>query len=105
MSISMISIMAFMFTFGISVGSSVWPYVGYMMPGNSVLVSQVINWILSAAGIVCFSLNTYFYEKNNPFIIIFVFCGITFFLSIINAFTMIDIKGLSVRRVQLELAK
>jgi len=105
MAIAMISIMAFMFTFGISVGSSVWPYVGYMMPGNSVLVSQVINWILSAAGIVGFSLNTYFYENNNPFIIIFVFCGITFFLSIINAFTMIDIKGLSVRRVQLELAK
>ena len=105
MAISMISIMAFMFTFGISVGSSVWPYVGYMMPGSAVLVSQVINWVLSGAGIVCFSLNTYYYTSNNPFITIFTFCGITFFLSIINGFMMIDIKGLSVRRVQLELAK
>ena len=105
MSISMISIMAFMFTFGISVGSSVWPYVGYMMPGSAVLVSQVINWLLSGIGIVCFSLNTYYYTSNNPFITIFTFCGITFFLSIINGFMMIDIKGLSVRRVQLELAK
>lgn len=105
MAISMISIMAFMFTFGITVGSSVWPYVGYMIPGNALLVSQVINWLLSGVGIICFSFNTYYYTSNNPFIIIFTFAGITFVLSIINAFTMIDIKGLSVRRVQLELAK
>jgi hypothetical protein len=105
MAISMISIMAFMFTFGITVGSSVWPYVGYMMPSNAVLASQVINWLLSGIGMVCFSFNTYYYTSNNPFIIIFVFSGITFFFSIINSFGMIDIKGLSVRRVQLELAK
>lgn len=101
MAISMISIMAFMFAFGITVGSSVWPYVGYMMPGNALLVSQVINWVLSAAGIVGFSLNTYYYTSNNPFIIIFMFSGITFVLSVVNSFMMIDIKGLSVRRVQI----
>lgn len=101
----MICIMAFMFTFGITVGSSVWPYVGYMMPANSVMGAQVLNWLFSGISVICFSVNTYFSVNSNPWIIIFVFTAITFIFSIINAITMIDIKGLSVRRVQLELAK
>lgn len=103
--IAMICIMAFMFSFGITVGSSVWPYIGYMMPSNAVVVAQILNWLLSGVVIICFSLNTAYYSPQNPFIMIFVFSGITLLLSIVNSVNMIDIKGLSVRRVQLELAK
>jgi uncharacterized membrane protein len=102
---AMLCIMAFMFTFGITVGSSVWPYIGYMMPANGVVAAQVLNWFLSGASVVCFSFNTSYTATNNPYIIIFVFTGITLLLSVVNWAVMIDVKGLSVRRVQLELAK
>jgi hypothetical protein len=36
---------------------------------------------------------------------IWVYTGVTFIFSILNWIFMIDIKGLSVRRAQLELAK
>ena len=96
--------MAFMFTFGITVGSSVWPYVGYMMPGKAVVGAQVLNWFLSGASVICFSFNTSYYPDNNPFIMIFVFAGITLLLSLVNSASMINVKGLSVRKVQLQLA-
>ena len=102
---AMLCIMAFMFTFGITVGSSVWPYIGYMIPANGVVAAQVLNWFLCGASVICFSFNTSYYPQQNPFIIIFIFSGITLLFSIANWINMIDIKGLSVRRVQLELAK
>jgi hypothetical protein len=103
--LAMITIMAFMFTFGITVGSSVWPYVSFMMPANAVVVAQVLNWLLAGFSIICFSFNINLTASKNPWIIIWVYTGITFVFSILNWIFMIDIKGLSVRRAQLELAK
>jgi len=103
MTLAMISIMAFMFTFGITVGSSVWPYISFMMPGSAITVAQVINWLLAGLSIIAFSANTN--ATSNPWIMIWIYTGITFVLSIFNWILMIDIKGLSVRRTQLQLAE
>ena len=103
MTLAMISIMAFMFTFGITVGSSVWPYISFMMPGTAITIAQVLNWLLAGISIIAFSVNTN--ATSNPWIMIWVYTGITFVLSILNWIMMIDIKGLSVRRTQLQLAE
>ena len=103
MTLIMICIMAFMFTFGITVGSSVWPYISYMMPSSAVLVAQVINWLLAGISIIAFSFNVN--ATSNPWIIVWVYTGITFVLTILNLIFMVDIKGLSVRKAQMKLAE
>ena len=102
MTLAAVSIVAFMFTFGITVGSSVWPYVGYMMPSNAILVAQVINWILAGISIISFSY--VIGERNSPVIMMWVYAGVTFVLSVLNYIFMIDIKGLSLVKVQQKLA-
>lgn len=109
MILSMICIMAFMFTFGVTLGSSVWPYISFMMPQKSVTAALVLNWLLAGLSIVSFSENTANYTcssvplEQSPFIMLFIYAGCTFIFSILCACFMIDIKGLSVRRVQLKL--
>jgi MFS transporter, SP family, xylose:H+ symportor len=99
---AVVLILAYMFTFGITVGSSVWPYVSYMMPSNAVLIAQVVNWIL--AGFTILSLSFDVNATSYPYAAIWVFAGITFVLSVLNWIFMINIKGLSVVKVQEKLA-
>lgn len=103
MTLIMICIMAFMFTFGITVGSSVWPYISFMMPSKAILVAQVVNWLLAGISIISFSFNVN--ATSNPWIIVWVYTGITLLLTILNALLMVDIKGLSVRKAQMKLAE
>ena len=56
--VTCIAIMAFMFTFGTTLGSSVWPYISFMMPAHKVMLASVINWILAGLSIVAFSFVT-----------------------------------------------
>jgi len=93
--------MAFMFTFGVTLGSSVWPYIGYMMPSHAVTGALILNWILAGLSIISFSFVTA--TMGNPWIMLWIYCGVTFALSIVNAVMLVDIKGLSVRKVQLKL--
>jgi len=93
--------MAFMFTFGVTLGSSVWPYISYMMPQRAVTAALVINWILAGCSIIAFSFVTQ--AMGNPWVMMWIYCGVTFVLSILNWIFMIDVKGLSVRKVQLQL--
>jgi hypothetical protein len=99
--LSMICIMAFMFTFGMTIGSSVWPYIGYLMPSNGVTAALVVNWLLAGCSIIAFSFVTA--NMGNPWVMMWIYCGVTFVLSIFNAIFMVRIKGLSVRKVQLKL--
>ena len=103
MTLAAVSIVAFMFTFGITVGSSVWPYVGYMMPSGAILVAQVINWLLAGLSIIAFSF--VINARNSPVIMMWVYAGVTFVFTILNWIFMIDIKGLSVVKVQQKLAQ
>jgi len=98
MTLAAVSIVAFMFIFGATVGSSVWPYVNYMMPSGAMLVAQVTNWLLSGLSIIAFSfvLET----QDSPVIMLWVYTGATFVFTILNWIFMIDIKGLSVVKVQ-----
>lgn len=102
MVLSMISIMAFMFTFGVTLGSSVWPYISYMMPPKAITAAVVLNWVLAGLSIIGFSFTTA--TMGNPYVMMWIYCGVTFVLSVLNWIFMIDIKGLSVRKVQLQLA-
>lgn len=54
---TVVCILAFMFTFGSTVGSSAWPYASYMMPSGAMLGAQVLNWLLAAGSIIAFSVN------------------------------------------------
>jgi hypothetical protein len=93
--------MAFMFTFGLTLGSSVWPYISFMMPASGVLVASVLNWILAGLSIIAFSFVTN--SMTSPYVMLFIYCGVTFILSIVFTCVSIDIKGLSVRKVQMQL--
>ena len=96
-----ICIMFFMFTFGMTLGSSVWPYIGFMMSPFHVTVALVLNWVLAGVSIASFSFVTYY--MSNPYAMMFIYCGVTFVLSIVFSCVSIDIKGLSARKVQMHL--
>ena len=96
-----ISIMGFMFTFGITLGSSVWPYISMMMPPSGVTLVLVINWVLAGLSIIAFSFTTA--AMGNPYVMMWVYCGVTFVTITIFTFVSVDVKGLSVRRVQMNL--
>jgi hypothetical protein len=101
MILSTICIMAFMFTFGVTLGSSVWPYIGYMMPNSAVTGALVLNWILAGVSIISFSFVTS--TMGNPWVMLWIYFAVTFVLSIVNAAMLIDIRGLSVKKTQLQL--
>lgn len=96
-----ICVMFFMFTFGMTLGSSVWPYIGFMMPPLAVTVASIVNWLLAGLTIIAFYFVTY--SMGSPYVMLFIYCGVTFILSIVFAIISIDIKGLSVRKVQMHL--
>lgn len=96
-----IFIMFFMFTFGLTLGSSVWPYISFMMPASAVTVASIINWLLAGISIISFSFVTA--TMTSPYVMMFIYCGVTFVLSIVFTVISIDIKGLSVRKVQMQL--
>jgi hypothetical protein len=93
--------MGFMFTFGATLGSSVWAYIGFMMPSKGVTVASVINWILAGCSIIAFSFTTN--QMTSPYVMMFIYCGVTFVLSIVFTAISINIKGLSARKVQAKL--
>lgn len=99
--VTCIAIMGFMFTFGMTLGSSVWPYISFMMPAHKVMLASVLNWILAGLSIVSFSFVTA--SMKNPYVMMFIYCGVTFILSIVFTVISINIKGLSVRKVQMQL--
>ena len=91
MTLAAVSIVAFMFTFGITLGSSVWPYIGYMMPSGAILIAQVLNWLLAGLSIISFSF--VIGETNSPVIMLWVYTGVTFVLTILNWIFMVNVKG------------
>ena len=94
--------MALLFTFGITVGSVTWPYASYMMPSGAVMVAQAINLKLSGIVIMFFSVDINL--TNSPVFMIWLFAGVTLIFSILNWIFMLNIKGLSVIKVQEKLA-
>lgn len=103
MTLIMVVIICFMFTFGITVGSSVWPYISFMMSARPILWAQILNWLLTGCSLIAFSVNVN--ATSNPHIIIWVYAGVTLVATIINWILMIDIKGMSVRKTQIKLAE
>ena len=99
--VTCICIMGFMFTFGMTLGSSVWPYISFLMPASGQTVALVVNWILAGCSIVAFSFVTS--AMVSPWVMVFIYMTCTFIFTIIFAATSINIKGLSVRKVQMQL--
>lgn len=102
MTLAVVCIMALLFTFGITVGSASWPYASYMMPSNAVVAAQVLNWLLAGISIIAFSFDTN--ANSSPVIMLWVYAGVTFVLSVLNWILMINIKGLTIVEVQKKLA-
>lgn len=102
MTLAVVCIMALLFTFGITVGSVSWPYASYMMPSNAVVAAQVLNWLLAGISIIAFSVDTN--ANNSPVIMLWVYAGVTFVLSVLNWILMINIKGLTIIEVHKKLA-
>ena len=98
LSLILTCIIGFMFTFGVTVGSSAWPYASYMMPSGAIMGGQIFNWLLSGASIIAFSVDVF--ETGSPYIMIWIYCGVTFFISLLSSCLLINIKGLNVFQVQ-----
>jgi hypothetical protein len=97
-----ISIMGFMFAFGTTLGSSVWAYISFMMPGKGVTVASILNWLLAGFSIVGFAFVTD--TMTSPYVMMFIYCGVTFVLSIVFAVLSVNVKGLTAKKVQMLLA-
>jgi hypothetical protein len=61
----------------------------------------VVNWILAGCSIIAFSFVTN--SMTSPWVMMFIYMGVTFVLTIVFAVLSINIKGLSVRKVQIQL--
>ena len=101
MILSMIFVSIFMLTFGLTFGSSIWPYITFLIPSRVVQGALVINWLGAGFTIIAFSFVTYY--MDSPYVMFFVYCGVTFILTIVNLFLMIPIKGLTFKKVQLKM--
>ena len=55
LTLTVMVIMVFMFTFGITLGSSAWPYASYMMPSGGIIAAQVLSFLLAGVSIISFS--------------------------------------------------
>jgi hypothetical protein len=98
---SCICIMGFMFTFGTTLGSSVWAYISFMMPSRGVTIASVVNWLLAGGSIIAFSFVTQ--EMTSPYVMMFIYCAVTLLLSIVFTALSVDVKGLTAKKVQLLL--
>ncbi len=47
-------IVIYMFTFGMTLGTSVWPYISFVVPQNYIQIGLVLNWISAAICIIMF---------------------------------------------------
>lgn len=101
MILSMVFVSIFMLTFGLTFGSSIWPYITFLLPSRIVQGALVINWLGAGLTIISFSFCTYY--MDSPYVMFFVYCGVTFILTVINLFLMIPIKGLTFKKVQLKM--
>ena len=90
-----------MFTFGTTLGSSVWAYISFMMPNKGVTLASFINWVLAGCSIIGFSFVTQ--KMISPYVMMFIYCGVTLILSIIFAAMSVNVKGLTAKKVQLLL--
>jgi hypothetical protein len=54
MILSMVVIIIYMFTFGLTFGSSVWPYISFLVPTQNIHQALVVNWICAGIAITCF---------------------------------------------------
>ncbi len=90
-----------MFTFGMTLGSSVWAYISFMMPSKGVTIASVINWLLAGCSIIAFSFVTQ--EMISPYVMMFIYGGVTLILSIVFTAMSVNIKGLTAKKVQLLL--
>ena len=96
-------ITAFMFTFGLTLGTTVGPYMSQMMPSGALWISQMINWVLIGVTLIAFSSNIS--SQGDPSIMLWVYAGFTLTISVLNCIFMIETKGKKVEYVQYKLAQ
>ena len=102
LALTTITIWLLLFTFGAAVGSASFKYVSYMMPKSAMLGAQVLNFLLSGGSIIAFSYDLSL--SHSPVIVIWIFAGVSFVLSIINSIFLVEVKKKKISDVQKGLA-
>jgi hypothetical protein len=87
----------YMFVFGLTLGTVLWPYARLVLPVHMVTEAIILNWICSGVTIVLFEYISQIF--HSPYLIFFIFMGVTFLLTSINAFLMINVKGLTKKQI------
>jgi hypothetical protein len=98
---SSIVIVLYMFVFGLTLGSSVWPYITYIVPQNFIQVGLIINWLAAAFCITAFEVVTAY--VHSPYPVYFFYMGFIFICTLINSYFLIPIKGLSFRKIMIKM--
>lgn len=101
--LALVCIMIFMILFGLTLGPVVWLYVPEIIPPRFVPFATCINWIgcfltLEVAPIIM-------QATQSSYPIFFMFGGYCLIFSILNYFTLVETKGLSLVEISKKMMK
>lgn len=91
MQLSLTVLIAYMFTFGLTLGSTVWPYISLLLPQNLIKVATFLNWVSAGICIALFEMITGY--LHSPYPVYFFYSGITLVASCLNSYLMEPMRG------------
>jgi len=89
-------LIVYMAIYGFTIGPVVWMYVPEIIPAKVVPFATMLNWIGSS---FCLIIAPIINDSLGSYAVFFVFGGLTIFFGTINAFGIVEIKGLNVRQI------
>ncbi len=100
---ALVSIMIFMILFGLTLGPVVWLYVPEIIPPRFVPFATCINWIGCSFTLVVAPI--IMQATNSTYPIFFMLGGYCLIFSILNFFTLVETKGLSLVEISKKMMK
>lgn len=96
----LIGLIVFMFTFGATLGSTIWPYAAEICEPSYIILATAITWVFASVVIVFFPILKNSLPNQSPlylFLFFFIWTTISF---VINHKVLIETKGKTESQIQ-----
>lgn len=96
----LMGLIVFMFTFGATLGSTIWPYTAEICEPSYIILATAITWVFASVVIVFFPILKKALPDENPvylFLFFFIWTSLSF---IVNHKVLIETKGKTEHQIQ-----